>query len=157
MSGLFKNKYKIIEFSDCKNESQVIKKIEDKIQHYNHITMISADNMIKIQTCNDKYGRDTDNPYIKLTGSVEYMNGKYVLKYTFDNKIKYIFAVIAVLFVIFLLISLNNTGDIKRTLLLSGIVIVSGGLFTLNNYLNASYNITTIEDFLKKFGEIKEL
>lgn len=154
---MFKTKYKIVEFPNCKNEQQVIKKLEDKIIHYNHIAMVSSGNVVKIQTCSDKYGRDTDNPYIKLTGVVERINGVYALKYSFDNKIKYMFVAIAILFAVFFYIAITTVTDVKRTLIMSAIVIVSGGLFTLNNYLNASYNITTIEDFLKKFGEIKNL
>lgn len=154
---MFKTKYKIIEFPDCKNENQVIKKLNDKIQNYSHISIISTGNAVKIQTCTDKYGRDSDNPYIKLTGTVENINGVYSLKYSFDSKIKYMFVAIIAIFIVFFYIALNNAQDLKHTFIMSAIVIVSGGLFALNNYLNASYNITTIEDFLKKFGEIKNL
>ncbi|MGN1317789.1 MAG: hypothetical protein ACI4VF_02150 [Lachnospirales bacterium] len=154
---MFKTKIKIVEFPDCKNESQVIKKLQDKIQHYNHISMINAGNAVKIQTCTDKYGRDSDNPYIKLIGNVEYLNGKYVLKYSFTNKIKYMYVAIIAIFIVFFSISFSQTGNFTKNLILSAVVIVSGGLFALNNFFNASYNISTIEEFLQKFGEIKEL
>ncbi len=154
---LFVKKYKYVSFPDCKNEQQVIKRLEDKIQHYNHITMVSSGSAVKIQTCNDKYGRNVDNPYIKMIGNVERVNGNYALKFSYDDKIKYMFVAIIAVFIAFLSIAITHAADIKHTLIMSAIVLVSGGLFALNNYLNISYNTTSIEDFLKKFGEIKNL
>lgn len=153
---MLSKKYKMVEFPDCKNEQQVLKKMEDTIKKFGDLSIIHTGSAVKVQTCTDKYGKDTDNPYIKLIGNIEFLNGKYVLKYRYDNKIKFMFFAMAIVLAIFIAIALNNAQNTKHTLFLSVLVVVSGGLFTLNNYFNANYNISTIERYLEQFGEIKK-
>lgn len=150
-------KYKYVEFKGCKNENQVIKKLEDGLQNERALTMVSTGNVVKLQTKTDPNGKDTDNPYINMIGSIERINGELSLKYYFNNKVKYILIVLGILYFVFLGISLTSGSDIKHTLIISGVTFAAGLVFGLNNYLNISFNKTTIEDFLKKFGEIKEL